>query len=173
MREVAVGEAYAAKYPEQVVMVNAYSPEGRANSMAAGWSMITSGSPPYYAVGVGKTRFTMECIDAHGAFAVSFPAVGQEGPMLFCGSKSGREVDKEKLSGFSFVPGKKVDAPLIEGAVVNLECKVVHKYDSGDHYIVVGEVVAAHLEDGARRLYNFGGGTFAGAREAREESAHQ
>jgi len=168
MREVSVSDAMKTKYPEHVVMVNAYSPEGRANSMAAGWGMPDSGSPAYYAVGVARKRYTMDCVNARRAFVVSFPAEDQVEPMMFCGTKSGRDVDKEKLSGFTFVRGKKVDAPLIEGATANLECKLVHTYDSGDHYILVGEIVAAHVEDGTRRLYNFGGEKFGAAAPASE-----
>ena len=168
MREVSIENVWDWKYPEHVVMVSAYSPAGRANSMPAGWGMVASGSPPYYAVGINTGHFTIECVDAHGEFVVSFPSVGQEGPMLFCGSHSGREVDKEAESGFVFRPATKVHAPLIEGAVVNLECRLVHKYDSGDHYILVGEVVAAHVEDSARRLYNFGGGLFGAAVRAED-----
>ena len=171
MREVPVSEALKKKYPEQVVMVNAYTPEGRANTMAVGWAMVASGSPPYYAVGIGKKRFTMECVDAHGAFVVSFPTTEQERAMMLCGTKSGRDLDKERESGFHFDPATKVDAPLIVGAVANLECKLVHKYDSGDHYILVGEIVAAHVGDG-HRIYNFGGGRFAAAEVPSEDDGN-
>ena len=166
MRQVTGGEALKTKYPEQVVMVNAYSPQGQANSMAAGWSMIASGSPRYYAVGIGRTRYTIECIDAHGAFVVSFPSVGQQAAVVFCGSNSGRDVNKERDSGFTFVRAARVNAPLIEGAVANFECSLVQKYDAGDHYIVLGEVLTAHVEEDLRRLYNFGSGVFGPARMA-------
>jgi len=50
------------------------------------------------------------------------------------------------------------NVPLLDGAVANLECKVVHEYDSGDHMIFVGEVVAAHVPDEPiRKLDNFAG----------------
>jgi len=166
MREVEPSEAYKLKYPEQVVMVSAYASDGRANSMAAGWSMIASGEPRLHAVAIGKSRYTMECIDARGAFVISSPSVRQRKAVLFCGSNSGRDVDKEKESGFAFLPATRVDAPLIEGAVVNLECALAQKHDCGDHYIVVGEVLAAHIQDGRQRLYNFGSGVLAGARKA-------
>lgn len=161
MRPVSIDEALNTKYPEQVVMVNTYSPERRANSMAVGWAMPASGSPPYYAVGIGRKHYTIECVEAHEAFVVSFPAADQEQAMLFCGSNSGRDVDKEKASGFLFAPATRVDAPLIRDAVANLECRLVHRYASGDHDILIGEIVAAHVEDGRTRLYNFGSGSFA------------
>lgn len=163
MQEVQAEKALGRKFPEQVVLVSSYSPDGRANSMAAGWSMIASGTPLYYAVAIARGHFTVECIEGRGAFVVSFPSTEQSEPMLFCGTKSGRSVDKEAESGFVFRRARLVDAPLIEGAVVNLECRLVHKYEAGDHHIVVGEVVAAHVEAGARRLYNFGDGVFGAA----------
>ncbi len=163
MREVSASEALTRKYPEQVVMVNAYTPEGRANTMAVGWSMVATSSPARYAVAISKKRYTMECIDAHDAFVVSFPSADQEEAMMLCGTESGRDLDKEHDAGFQFERATMVDAPLIVGAVANLECKLVQRYDPGDHYILVGEVVAGHVCEGDR-LTNFGNGNFGAAR---------
>jgi len=83
--------------------------------------------------------------------------------VLYCGTHSGREVDKFKETGLVAVPAKKVRPPLIEGCVANFECKVVGEIETGDHTIFVGEVVAAHVsEEKKRRLYNLGNYKLAG-----------
>jgi flavin reductase (DIM6/NTAB) family NADH-FMN oxidoreductase RutF len=156
MHEVSIVEALAADFPQALVLVSVYTPEGRANAMVAGWTMIASGSPFCYAVALAKSRYTLECLKARKAFVAAFPTAGQEKSLEFCGSESGRKVDKEKESGFRFLRASCVDAPLIEGAAANLECKLLHCYDSGDHEIAVGEILAAHAEDLGLRLFNFG-----------------
>jgi flavin reductase (DIM6/NTAB) family NADH-FMN oxidoreductase RutF len=163
MREVSVSEAIERKYPEQVVLATSVDPKGKANAMPLGWSMITSGKPTMLAISVGHKRHTHKLIEECGEFVLAFPAAGQEGPLLYCGTHSGRDVDKFKESGFKALPAKKVKPPLIAGCVSNFECKVVGKLSTGDHTIFVGEVVAAHIEDEAKvRLYNLGGRKFKG-----------
>lgn len=163
MREVSVGEALGRKCPESVVMATSVDKNGKGNAMPLGWSMITSGRPPMLAISVGHKRHTHKLIEECGEFVLAFPAADQEEPMLFCGTHSGRDVDKFKESGFKALPAKKVKPPLIAGCVANFECKVVGKLSTGDHTIFVGEVVTAHIEDEAKvRLYNLGGRRFKG-----------
>jgi len=45
MREVSVGEVVTRDCPQLIVMVNAYTAEGRAAAMPTGWAMLCRGSP--------------------------------------------------------------------------------------------------------------------------------
>jgi len=49
-----------------------------------------------------------------------------------------------KISGQAYRKGT-TGAPLLEAAPGALECKVTSIVEQGDHHIVVGEVVEAHL----------------------------
>jgi len=49
-------------------------------------------------------------------------------------------------------------APLLEGALCALECKVEHRYDGGDHEILVGRVLDLTPAAGGEPLLYFGGG---------------
>lgn len=70
---------------------------------------------------------------------------------LFCGTHSGRDVDKFAMTDLEPVPAKYVRPPL-KGAVVNFECKVVGTADAGDHTVFLGRILAAYKEV----LLNFG-----------------
>jgi len=166
MKEVSVGEAWGTKYPEQVVMATCEGRDGRRSIIPLGWMMPTSGSPPMLAISVGHTRFSHELISESGEFVLVFPNEDQGEDMLFCGTKSGRDVDKFAETGFEPLTAKQVKAPLIADSVACFECKVVGALETGDHTIFAGEIVAAHVgETGKGRLYNFSG-KFCGAREA-------
>ena len=45
-------------------------------------------------------------------------------------------------------------SPLIKNATINLECKLHKEVDVGDHYMFIGEVIAAHYNEGKKVLLN-------------------
>ena len=55
-----------------------------------------------------------------------------------------------------FIPAEKVDVPLLADAVANFECKLVTEYRPGNCPLVVGEVVASHVntDESVLRLVN-------------------
>ena len=50
-----------------------------------------------------------------------------------------------KLSGHSFRKGT-AGAPILTDAPGSVECRVTSILEQGDHHIVVGEVIEAHLD---------------------------
>ncbi|MBS3763239.1 MAG: flavin reductase family protein [Candidatus Brocadiia bacterium] len=159
LKEVSVDEAWKCKYPEQVALATCDDPDGAPDIIALGWFMPTSFAPPMCAISVGHTRYSHELITTTGEFVACFPTEGFEADVLYCGSNSGRDVDKFAETQFTASVGQQVSAPLIEECVVNLECVVEGTLETGDHTIFGGRIVAAHLNENAgRRIYNMGNG---------------
>ena len=157
MRQVTPSQAIARKFPEWIVMVVSRDAEGRPNVMPAGWAMICSGSPLCVAVAISRGHYTCQCIKATGEFVFAWAGQGQEDLVDQTGSISGRDVDKFQEFCIPCADAAEITVPVLEGAAANLECKVVHEYESGDHIIFVGEVVAAHVPDTPiPKLENFG-----------------
>lgn len=48
-------------------------------------------------------------------------------------------------------------APLIQGTIAAIECKIIDALPGGDHTILVGEVEATHVHEGKPLLYFRGG----------------
>lgn len=65
--------------------------------------------------------------------------------------------DPNRFEGTAFTLGDRGSAPLLEGALAHLQCKVVHHYPGGDHTIIVGEVEAVTIHDKKPLLYYHGG----------------
>lgn len=157
MKEVLVDGAVVKSSPEAVVLVTSVDDKGRANIIVLSWSMPASFVPKLVAISVGKTRHSHKLIMDSGEFVLCVPSLEMKDAVVFCGTHSGRKVDKFSETGLTPVGAKKVKPPLIAEAVSNNECRVVGVLDAGDHTIFVGEVVAAYVSDEPKRpLYSFG-----------------
>ena len=137
---------------------------GRDNTMTIGWGSIgVIWGKPIFTVLVRPSRFTFGLLEASGQFTVSVPLADMSGALAICGSKSGRDIDKFAAAGLKKLPGIKIATPVIGGAGLHYECKVVFKqpmnpslldsaigkacYPSGDHHtIYYGLIQATWLE---------------------------
>jgi len=126
--------------PWPVTLIGTYA-NGRHNLMTASWVSQVSFRPPLVMASVAPERYTYELIRASGEFVVSILAAEQVRLAQFCGSRSGRHVDKVKELGLKTVPAQKVKVPLLADCVANLACRLVGTHPAGDHVLFVGEVV--------------------------------
>jgi flavin reductase (DIM6/NTAB) family NADH-FMN oxidoreductase RutF len=157
LQEVTVEAAWLRKYPERTVLVVSSDREGRPNIITLGWNMPTSRTPPLAVISVGVTRYSHGLIHDGGAFVLVFPSIEIEGAVLYCGTHSGREVDKFQETGLTPLPAQHVAPPLIKEGVVNMECKVVGELRTGDHTLFVGEILAAYTStEYTSALFNMG-----------------
>jgi flavin reductase (DIM6/NTAB) family NADH-FMN oxidoreductase RutF len=140
------------KRPERVVLATSLKPNGRGNIIALGWKMRTSFTPPIFAVSVGKTRYSHELILDAGEFVLAFPGESSAKDVLYCGTHSGRTVDKFAVTGFTPLEGSIVRPPIIKECVANFECRLTGTLFTGDHTIFAGEVVACWLSDSHERI---------------------
>ena len=67
--------------------------------------------------------------------------------MHFCGTNSGRDLNKSVETGLTLIPALKVAPPLIDECYGHLECKVIQSHVCGDHTLFVGEVLAASVNE--------------------------
>ncbi len=154
-------EAIGRKYPEQIVVAIARHPDGKDNPVTLGWSMITSGAPPMLAIAVHTSHYSSEAILAAREFVIAFPSVEMADDALYIGSVSGRDADKLAESGATTQPANEIETVLLSDAVANFECVLEEAMLTGDHWLFVGRVVAAHANTDPKvgRLYSLGGGS--------------
>lgn len=125
------------------------------NIMSAEWTHHVSYSPGLIAVSIGKNRATLENIKSSREFGVSIVATDQNVMASVAGSSSGRDIDKIKALkelGFKFYKAKKIDTLMAEGAVLNVECKLINQVEAGDHILLIGEIVDVQLNKGKEPL---------------------
>ncbi|MHC4444649.1 MAG: flavin reductase family protein [Planctomycetota bacterium] len=154
LKQVSYSEAIVSKYPEQIVIGIARDSGGKDNPITLGWTTIVSHVPPMMAVSIGKTRYSLAAFRGAGEFVIVFPSEYQKDEAMLFGTRSGRDVDKFAAAGTVLVPACKIDSVLMADAVANFECKLVSELETGDHFVFVGEVICAHLnEKSLNRLY--------------------
>ncbi|MEZ0272931.1 MAG: flavin reductase family protein [Methylophilaceae bacterium] len=141
------------------------------NVMAAAWNMPLDFDPPKIAIVIDKNTYTRELIEASGSFAINVPCRAQAEMVVKVGSSSGRELlgkaEDNKFAAFDLptFAASKIEAPLLEGCVAWLECKVIpepHIRDAYDLYLA--EVVAAWADE---RVFSDGRWHFEGHDELR------
>ena len=157
--QASYSEAISLKFPEQIVIAIAKDPQGACNPITLGWTMIVSGEPPMMAVAIGKTRYSLEALRSAGEFVIAFPSEHQAEETMLYGTKSGRDADKLAEAGANTAPAAKIDCVLLSDAVANFECKLAGELETGDHYVLAGEVVCSHVNsEKLNRLYTVGKG---------------
>lgn len=143
--------------------------------MAAAWNMPLDFMPPKVAVVIDKATYSRGLIEASGEFVLAVPCAAQLEMVVGVGRTSGRELDKFAHYGLQTAPAAQVRAPLIEGCLAWLECRVYPEPHNQQTYdLFLAEVVAAWAEDWAfadghwrdqaeparRALHHLGGGQF-------------
>jgi flavin reductase ActVB len=141
-----------AQFASGVTIVAARHGEHLAGLTATAFSSVSL-APPLVLVCVAHTASSYEAIVNAEHVGISVLATEQDGVALQI-AKHGAD----KFDGVRLVPGRSV--PLVEGALVHLECRRHARYDAGDHTIYLAEVLAASLGKGEPLLHHarrFGG----------------
>lgn len=102
--------------------------DGRVNTMTISWGTLGIEWQKFiFTTFVRKGRFTREQLDKNPEFVISIPYGEYDKKILeFCGTHSGRDVDKIKAMNLTLEEGDKVSVPAIKELRLTLECKVVY-----------------------------------------------
>ncbi|SFE33126.1 flavin reductase family protein [Paracidovorax wautersii] len=134
---------------------------GRSNVMAAAWNMALDFMPPKAAVVIDKATFTRGLIESSGYFALSVPCSAQAALTTAIGGVSGKDVDKAAtLAGLAWIDEPESPAPLVEGCVAWLACRLLPEPHIQQTYdLFLGEIVGAWADE---RVYSAGRWHFEG-----------
>ena len=128
----------------------------RCNTMTVSWCQVGQlWSHPACTIYVRPERYTYEFIEAADSFTVSIlPAEHKKTTMVYCGTKSGRDVDKVRECGLTPAYGAG-DAPYFEEAELVLVCKKVYAQDLNASCVTAGEEILPFYgkQGGWHRMY--------------------
>ncbi|UCC20744.1 MAG: flavin reductase family protein [Promethearchaeota archaeon] len=103
-------------------------------------------NPPIIAVSIQPKRHSYQLIDKHGEFVINYPTIEQLKETDYCGTRSGRDINKWKDLNLTKEQATIVKVPMIKEFPWNMECKVIKKIELGSHVCFFGRVVATHSD---------------------------
>jgi flavin reductase (DIM6/NTAB) family NADH-FMN oxidoreductase RutF len=115
---------------------------GNVAASTVNWVTQSAFAPPLVVVGVKADSGTYKALKTAQTFALNM--LGKDQKALAFTFFRPVDVSDGKISGQSYRKGT-TGAPLLVDAPGAVECRVTAVIEQGDHHIVVGEVVEAHL----------------------------
>ncbi len=106
-------------------------------------------TPPLVLVCVGRATSAGDGVVSSDIFGISILEQRQR----WIAERFARK-NVDRFQGVSWSEGAIAAAPLIDGALVRLECRQQARHDAGDHVVLVGLVLGATVTDGAPLLHH-------------------
>ena len=104
-------------------------------------------NPTIIGIAIRPDTYTHSLITKTMEFTVNFPTVNIMEKVDLVGTISGRDgLDKFAEYKLTALKSDEVVPPIIEECPVNLECKALNITPVGDHDLILGEVVAMHVD---------------------------
>ena len=138
-------------FPTGVTVVTTVSKAGKLYGLTANSFTSVSLVPPLVLVCVDKRAESYPCFEESKCYTVNFLADDQEDLSRRFATTGG-----DKFEGVGYRMGAN-QAPILNGVLAYLKCKVVGAYDGGDHTIYVGEIEQAETREAKPLLFYRGG----------------
>ena len=148
MNKTRIKTPFRPVYPTPAGLIVSIEENGRNNVMTAGEIFnIGLRNPTIIGIALRKAVYTHSLIVQSGEFTVNFPTAAMVEKVDLVGTISGRGgLDKFKEYGLTPMASAEVRPAIIEECPVNLECKLLSVTEVGDHDLMLGEVLAMHVD---------------------------
>ena len=131
--------------PIPAVMVSCGNMEN-ANILTVAWTGVLNSEPPLVYVSIRPSRYSYNIIKETKEFVINIPDEKLVWQVDYCGTKTGKEVDKFKEAKLTKEESKFVKTPAIKECPISLECKVKEIKELGSHHMFIGEVVGVNAK---------------------------
>lgn len=112
--------------------------------------MSLGAEPPAIVCAVNRNSYSYQQFTANQAFSVNTLSLNQiEQAQIFSGQKNINGDDR--FASVDWGIGT-TGVPVLRGAVISLECRLVRQFEESTHCLMVGEVLAGHQQAGAQPL---------------------
>jgi flavin reductase (DIM6/NTAB) family NADH-FMN oxidoreductase RutF len=135
-----------------VTVITTWEPNGNIHGMTANAVTSVSLDPPLILIIVGHQRNTYTNIQNSNHFGVNVLGKGQEGIAEYF---SRSENTPEENSGAHWESNND-GSPMMEGAVIFLDCSVRASHSYGDHTVYISNVNQVKINGGTPLIYHKG-----------------
>ena len=136
-------------FPSGVVVLTAFDAEGLPRGLTVSAFCAVSLEPPLALACIDKTSNTLPAVQHTGGFTANILAAGREQLARRMATK-----DSDKFEGVSWRRPEKADGgPILQAdTAAHAVCRLKQTIDGGDHWILIGNVIAGAHEDGTAPL---------------------
>lgn len=134
-----------------VTVITTVNKDGQMLGLTANAFSSVSLDPPLCLISVDKKAESYGSFEESRVFTVNILASDQEALSRKFAVSGGN-----KFEGVAYRIGAN-GAPILDGALAYIECKLYAAYDGGDHTIYLGEVQQAEITEGKPLLFFRGG----------------
>ena len=142
--------AALSRFPSGITVVTSRGLDGNIFGITVSAFCSVSLEPPLILVCIEKTTVSHMAINSSGSFAVNILARDDEEL-----SERFAIPAPNKFDGISYRAGLN-GVPVLDEALVGLECRLENAFDGGDHTIFVGSVEKVSIKDGKPLVYFHG-----------------
>jgi len=139
------------RFASGVTVVTTTDAAGKLHGITVSSFCSVSLEPPLVLICIEKTTASHYAFEESEVFVVNILSGTQEDV-----SQKFAAPYLDKFEGVDYAIGS-LGAPVLAGALVNLECRLRHSLSGGDHSIFVGEVESVFVTDGSPLVYFRGG----------------
>ncbi|HEU5380961.1 MAG TPA: flavin reductase family protein [Ktedonobacteraceae bacterium] len=141
-------------FTSTVSLITSRGETGRTNVMACEWTMVVCHKPLLVMSVIHKNDLTHEHILASKEFGVNVCSDRQVALVRLAGNTSGRDYDKmsDPLIAKVLTPASRINAPMIRGCLLNIECVIEQTLSFQTHTAFIGRAVAVRYTPERRPL---------------------
>jgi flavin reductase (DIM6/NTAB) family NADH-FMN oxidoreductase RutF len=139
--------------PRPIALITSQDEEGRLNAAPFSAYNYLSADPPIVGIGIQRrpgtdvSKDTTHNIKATGTFVINVVTEDIAEAMNVCSTDFPAGVNELTMAGLTTTPSAYISVPRIAEAHAALECRKHSIIDIGRTEIVLGEVIALHVED--------------------------
>ncbi|MEZ5417206.1 MAG: flavin reductase family protein [Vicinamibacterales bacterium] len=135
--------------PSQAVITSVRGKAGEGDELSVLWTFVVNGDPAQVGVAAGDEHLAGSLIAEHREFVLNVPTASMIHGFDVIDFSSGRAGDKFARSGFTRGQASVVNAPTVNEAPIQLECRVLHTLRVPPmRTVFIAEVVATTVHDG-------------------------
>ena len=140
--------ALMASFASGVTVITSTGADGVERGLTASAFCSVSLEPRLCLVSVDNRSESIGAIKESGTFAVNILARDQEDLSRRFASKL-----PDKFEGIAYRPGTSTGAPILDGVLAWIECRVHTAVPGGDHTVFIGEIQDGTANEGTPLLY--------------------
>lgn len=124
--------------------------EGDPDEVSVLWTFVVNGDPPQVGVSAGSEHVVRRILEANPEFVLNVPTAPMIRAFDTVDMNSGRVADKFELSGLTRGRASVVDAPTVEEAPIQCECRTIGSLEVPPlRKLFIAEVVSTTALEGA------------------------